>query len=109
MAGQLLSAVNETPVLLPGSEFTWIGEVVPLTAYEGPDADVARAGVERGLTFGIVTSIDGLLCLTRDARNPEHYELVAGLSGKQAEIFGLIAEDDGLDVVQVTLCRSSPP
>ena len=40
---------------------------------------------------------------------PEHYELVGGLSGKQAEIFGLIAEDDGLDVVQVTLCRSSPP
>ena len=56
-----------------------------------------------------MTSIDGLLCLTRDARNPEHYELVAGLSGKQAEIFGLITEDDGLDVVQVTLCRSSPP
>ena len=70
LADQLLSAVNETPVLLPGSELTWIGEVVPLTAYEGPDTDIARAGVERGLTFGIVTSIDGLLCLTRDARNP---------------------------------------
>ena len=70
LADQLLSAVNETPVLLPGSELTWIGEVVPLTAYEGPDTDIARAGGERGLTFGIVTSIDGLLCLTRDARNP---------------------------------------
>ena len=108
LGGQLFSALNETPVVLPGSELTWIGRVVSLDAYEGPDANTAKAAVDRGHTLGIVTELDGLLCLTRDAQNPEHYEMVTALLGKQAEVFGLFTEDDGLSMVHVTLCREAP-
>ena len=108
LGGQLFSALNETPVVLPGSELTWIGRVVSLDAYEGPDVDTAKAAVDRGHTLGIVTELDGLLCLMRDAQNPEHYETVTALLGKQAEVFGLLSEDEGLDIVQVTLCREAP-
>ena len=108
LVGQLRSALNETLVVLPGSELTWIGRVVSLDAYEGPDADTAKAAVDRGHTLGIVTELDGLLCLTRDAQNPEHYEIVTALLGKQAEVFGLLTDDDGLSMVQVTLCREAP-
>ena len=64
--------------------------------------------MERGHQFGIATEMDGLLFLTNDPRNPEHYEMVTELSGKQAEVFGLVSKVDGLSVVQVTLCRESP-
>ena len=108
LGGQLLSALNETPVVLPGSELTWIGRVVSLDEYEGPDAGTARAAVDRGHTLGIVTELDALVCLTRDAQNPEHYERVVTLLGKRAEVFGLLTEENGLSVVQVTLCREAP-
>lgn len=106
--GQLRSALNETLVVFPGSELTWIGQIVSLDAYEGPDADTAKAAVDRGHTLGIVTELNGLLCLTRDEQNPEHYEMVTALLGKQAEVFGLLTDDDGLSMVQVTLCREAP-
>ena len=108
VGGQRLSALNETPAVLGGSELTWIGRVVHLAEYEGSEEDIAKAAMASGYTMGIVTELNGLLGLARDAHNPEHYEILAGLHGKQAEVFGLITEDDGLTVVQVTLCREVP-
>ena len=108
LGGQLLSALSDTPVVLAGSELTWLGQVVHLAAYDGPDADIARSAVDRGHTLGLVTQLDGLLSLRPDEHNPEHYEMLTDLLEKQAEVFGLIAEDDGLTIVQVTLCREAP-
>ncbi len=108
MGGQRLSALNETPAVLGGSELTWIGRVVHLAEYEGPEAAIAKAAMTSGYTMGTVTELNGLLCLTPDAHNPERYEILTGLHGKQAEVFGLITEDGGLTVVQVTLCREVP-
>lgn len=108
LGGQLLSALHETPVVLEGSELTWSGMLVPLTAYEGPDAELAQAALTQGHEFGIVTEFDGLLSLTRDPKNPEPYEILTGMPGRQVEVFGLVFETDGLSVVQVTLCREHP-
>ena len=108
LGGQLVDALHETPIMLPGSELTWFGRVVRLNDYEGPDAQIAEAGADRGHTHGLVSDVDGLLCLRRDDQNPEHYMTVTGLAGQRAEVFGLVTEDDGLSVVQVTLCRKAP-
>ncbi len=102
--GRLVDAVNEAPTL-PRSELIWIGRVVRLADYRGPDQATATAGVAEGHAFGIVTELDGLLCLTEDQQNPEHYEMLTGLAGKRAEVFGWSTDDAGLTVVQVTLCR----
>lgn len=108
LGGQLLSALHETPVVLEGSELTWMGTIVALAFYEGPDAGRAARARASGHEFGISTDMDGLLYLTRDPENPEHYEMVTEMAGKQAEVFGLVSKIDGLSVVQVTLCRESP-
>ena len=109
LAGQLVDALHETPVILPGSELTWFGRIVHLADYQGPDAAIAKAGTEQGHTHGLVSDVDGLLCLRRDDQNPEHYDAVVGLAGQRAEVFGLVTEDEGgLTVVRVTLCRKSP-
>ena len=108
LGGQLLSALDETPVVLAGSELTWVGTIVPLSTYTGPHTQIAEAAMKQGHEFGIATEFDGLLSLTRDPESPEHYEMVAAMPGKRAEVFGLIAKIDGLSVVQVTLCRESP-
>ena len=105
LAGQLVDALDETPVVLPGSELTWVGSVVQLADYDGPHADIARAAAEKGHTLGLVTEVDGLLCVMKDDQNPEHYEALAALAGSNAEVFGLLTEDEGLTVVRVTLCR----
>ena len=99
---------HDEPDLQGGSELTLIGRVVHLAEYEGPEAAIAKAAMASGCTMGIVTELNGLLCLTPDAHNPEHYEILTGLHGKQAEVFGLITEDGGLTVVQVTLYREVP-
>ncbi len=108
LGGQLVDALHETPITLPGSELTWFGRVVRLNDYEGPEAQIAKARAERGHTHGLVSDVDGLLCLRRDDQNPEHYDTVTGLAGQRAEVFGLVSEDDGLSVVRVTLCRKAP-
>ena len=106
--GRLVDALHETPIMLPSSELTWFGRVVRLNDYEGPDAHIAKAGAERGHTHGLVSDVDGLLCLRSNDQNPEHYNTVTGLAGQRAEVFGLVTEDDGLSVVRVTLCRKAP-
>ena len=105
LAGELTGALSESPVLFPVSELAWIGRVVRLADYQGPDADVAKAAAELGHTHGIVTELEGLLCLTRDARHADDYETATGMAGKQAEVFGFVTENDGLRVVSVTLSR----
>ena len=105
LAGQLEGALEETPVLLPVSELAWVGRVVRLGDYQGPDAHLAKAAVDQGHTHGIVTEVDGLLCLTSDARHAAHYEAVTGMAGKQAEVFGFVTREDGMKVVSVTLSR----
>jgi len=107
LGGALLSALNETPIVLAGSELTWVGRIVRLTGYDGPEAATARAGVALGHTLGLLTEFDGLLLLTRDAENPDDYAMVERLAGRRAEVFGLRADDAGLAVVQVTLCREA--
>ena len=108
LGGQLVDALHETPIVLLRSELTWFGRVVRLNDYEGPDAHIAIAGAERGHTHGLVSDVDGLMCLRRDDQNPEHYTTLTGLAGQQVEVFGLVTEDDGLSVVCVTLCRKAP-
>ena len=105
LGGRLVNAINETPVVLPGSELTWIGQVVRLVDYQGPDHDIAGNGVAASHVYGIVTKVDGLLCLTADETNPEHYDTVIAIVGKEAEVFGLVTDAGGLPVVQVTLSR----
>ena len=107
LGGELLNALDESPVLLPASELAWVGRVVLLGDYQGPDANLAKAAAELGHTHGIVTEVDGLLCLTSDALHPGHYETATGMAGKRAEVFGYVNEDDGLRVVRVTLSREA--
>ena len=108
LAGRLVDALHETPVVLQGSELTWIGRVVALADYTGPDGDIAQVGTTQGHTHGLVTELHGLLCLTGDDENPEHYKTVTGMAGSNAEVFGLVTDDSGLPVVRVTLSRKSP-
>ena len=103
--GELLNARDESPVLLPASELAWVGRVVLLGHYQGLDPHLAKAAVELGHTHGIVTEVDGLLCLTPDAQHAAHYETATGLAGKRAEVFGFVNEENGLRVVRVTLSR----
>ena len=107
LAGQLRDALNETPVALTGSELAWLGTVVRLADYSGPDGAVARAGLDAGHTHGLVTDIEGLICLTRDRTDPEPYEAVGALVGREAEIFGITEDVDGMLVVGVTLSRAT--
>ena len=103
--GQLVDALSEAPVVLPGSELTWIGTIVRLADYDGPQRSIAVAGADAGHTLGIVTELDGLLCLTRDLDNPEPYERLMDLQGQRAEVFGVISEPTGVALVEVTLSR----
>ena len=107
LGGELLNALDESPVLLPASELAWVGRVVLLGDYQGPDPHLAKAAVELGHTHGIVTEIEGLLCLTRDDRHGDDYEVATGMEGKQAEVFGFVSEENGLRVVRVTLSREA--
>lgn len=107
LEARLLSALDETPVVLAESELTWIGIVVPLSTYTGPDAQTATMAIEQGHEFGLATELDGLLALTRDAESPEQYETVTAMLGRQAQVFGFVATVDGLSVAKVTLCRET--
>ncbi len=106
LAGQLVDALNETPVVLRGSELSWLGMVVRLEDYSGPDGVVARAGLDAGHTYGLITDVAGLICLTPDRTDPEPHEAVADLAGTEAEIFGITQDVDGIVVVGVTLSRA---
>ena len=105
---RLVDAINQTPLVLPASEFMWIGLVIPLATYEGADTETASAALAEGHDFGLDTELYGLLGLTSDAYAPEHFEQVPGLNGKQAEIFGMLTEVDGVSVVRVTRARETP-
>ena len=62
-----------------------------------------RAGHTLGL---LVTARDeGLLCLTASERDLEPYERLQGLVGREAEIFGVLADGTDMPVVQVTVSR----
>ena len=52
---RLVDAVNQAPVVLPASEFMWIGRVIPLATYVGPDVETASAALARGYDFGLDT------------------------------------------------------
>ena len=105
LEARLLSALDETPVVLAESELSWIGIIVPLSTYTGPHAQTATMAIEQGHEFGLATELDGLLALARDAESPEHYETATAMPGRQAHVFGFIAKVDGLSVAKVTLCR----
>ena len=105
---RLVDAINQTPLVLPASEFMWIGRVLLLATYEGADTETASAALAGGHDFGLDTELYGLLGLTSDIYNPEHFERVPGLNGKQAEIFGMLTEVDGVSVVRVTRAREAP-
>ena len=108
LGGRLLSALDETPVVLAKSELAWIGIIVPLSTYTGPHAQTATVALDQGHEFGLATELDGLLPLTPDPENPKHYDAATAMPGRQAQVFGFIEKVDGLSVVQVTLCRESP-
>ena len=68
---RLFDAVNHAPLVLPASEFMWIGRIIPLTTYNGPDIEAATAALANGHEFGLDTELHGLLGLTHDAYAPE--------------------------------------
>ena len=105
LAGQLVDALNETPVVMPASEISWLGQVVRLAEYEGSDRRVAEAGLDAGHTYGLVTEFDGLICLSPDQWDPEPYTMLEDLVGDNAEVFGVAQEVAGMTVARVTLCR----
>lgn len=105
---RLVDAINQAPLVLPASEFMWIGLVIPLATYEGSDTEAASAALAEGHVFGLDTELYGLLGLTSDTYAPAHYDRVPGLTGKQAEIFGMLTEVDGVSVVRVTRAREAP-
>ncbi len=102
---RLLSAVTETLVLMPRSELSWLGTVVRLSDHDGVDAAVARAGVDNGYTFGLITDIAGLICLSPNRDNPVPYDDLGDLVGQQAVVVGFVEEADGMKVGCVSLCR----
>ncbi len=108
LEARLLSALDETPLVLAESELTWIGIIVPLSTYTGPHTRAATMAIEQGHQFGLVTELEGLLALTREAESPEHYETATAMPGRQAQVFGFVARVDGLTVARVTLCRETP-
>ena len=105
---RLFDAVNQAPVVLPASEFVWIGRVLTLATYAGPDVETASAALAHGHDFGLDSELYGLLALTSDSYAPEHYDRVSGLADKQAEIFGMLTEVDGVSVVRVTRAKELP-
>ena len=106
LAGQLVDALNKTPVVLIGSELSHLGTVVRLADYSGPDAVVARAWRDAGYTYGLVHDSEGLLCLPRDGADPEPYDALSALVGRPAEVFGITQDVDDMVVVGVTLSRA---
>ncbi len=111
LLGRLLSTLDETLVLMPRSELSWLGTVVRLSDHEGVDAAVARAGVDKGYTFGLITDIVGLMCLSPNRDDPVPYDDLGDLVGHRAEVFGFIEEADGMRVACVSACRrrAGPP
>ncbi len=100
--GRLLSALDETLVLMPRSELSWLGTVVRLSEHDGVDAAVARAGVDNGYTFGLITDFVGLICLSPNRDDPAPYDDLGALVGQQAVVFGFVEEADGMHVANVS-------
>ena len=100
--GELLSALDETLVLMPRSELSWLGTVVRLSDHEGVHAAMARAGVDKGYTFGLITDIAGLICLSPNPDNPVPYDDLGDLVGQQAVVFGFVEKADDMKVACVS-------
>ena len=105
LAGRLLDALNENPVVLEGSELSWLGTVVRLAGYSGPHESVASDGLHAGHTYGLVHE-EGLMWLARDHTDPEPHDGLAEFVGRRTEVFGITQDNEGVYVIRVSLSRS---
>ncbi len=103
LAGRLFDASNEIPAALPGSELAWVGRVVRLLDYSGPHWVVANAGLDEGLTYGLITDYAGLICLSRAPTDPKPHDGLDALVGRETQVLGITEDVDGMVVVGVTL------
>ena len=100
--GSLGALLNEPLDLFPSSEMAWAGTIVNLASYEGPHAQIAKAGLQRGHTLGLQTGDGGLFCLAPYGQTPEPYTRLEDRAGERAEVVGLLSEDAGMPVITVT-------
>ena len=105
LAGRLVDALNENPVVPEGSELSWLGTVVRLQGHSGPHATVASDGIHAGHIYGLVHDGEGMMWLARDHRDPAPHDALGELVGRRAEVFGITQEDDNVYVVRVSLSR----
>ena len=105
LVGRLVDALNENPVVLEGSELSWVGTVVRLEGHSGPHATVASDGIHAGHIYGLVHDGEGMMWLARDHRDPAPHDALVELVGRRAEVFGITQEDDNVYVVRVSLSR----
>ncbi len=106
LAGRLFDALNETPVVLEGSELSWIGTVIRLADTRGPHESVASDGLHAGHTYGLVHNDEGLMWLARDHTDPAPHDALGEFVGRRAEVFGITQQADDVYVVRVSLSRS---
>ncbi len=108
LAGRLVDALNENPVVLEGSELSWLGTVVRLANYRGPQESVASDGLHAGHAYGLVRDDEELMWLARDHADPEPHDGLAEFVGRRTEVFGITQENEGVYVIRVSLSRSIP-
>lgn len=103
--GRLGQLLIEPLVLFPSSEMVWAGTIVNLATYEGPHVQIAKAGLQRGHTLGLVTADGGLFCLAPYVQTREAYTGLEDRAGERAEVVGLLSEDARMPVITVTSTR----
>ncbi len=79
--------------------------MVRLVEYRGPHVLVANAGLDDGLTYGLITNFAGLICLTPDGTNREPHDALEAFVGRETEILGITEELGSMVVVAVTVSR----
>jgi hypothetical protein len=107
LVASLLTAVSKAPMIAPSSELTWTGTVVSLQDYAGRFRAVADAGVRAGLTVGLLSDDEGLLCLTSSTSDPTAFQQLVRSVGSDVEIFGVLAVGTEMPLVYVTVSRAS--